>query len=75
MLKITGLNPLYTDHYEVFWLLMDAPDNGPDQPSAELIMRKFPEKPQEEAERLFAMWQPAPKAKPKSKQAKQGKSK
>ena len=46
MLKITGLNPLYTDHYEIFWALMDAPDNGPDQPSAELIMRKFPEKTQ-----------------------------
>jgi hypothetical protein len=70
VIKIKGLNPLYRDFPEVFWLLFEAPETGPDAPSVELLIRKFPEMDKAEAERLFGQWQfkkENPKTKTKDK--------
>ena len=48
---LKGLNPLYTEHPKVFWVLFDA-----DEPTVETLLREFPSMSKSTAQTMLDYW-------------------
>lgn len=48
---LKGLNPLYTEHPEIFWVLFDA-----DEPTVETLLREFPSMSEATAQTMLDYW-------------------